>query len=390
MSGRMLQSDVLWWDEIAGPYRFASDVKTALTEGRSVALEITSAFPHRWTFRGDMEHWLGDCGVSCVQIDCERDYAGGDIGEFLIRTTNQDRQHLANYLRQKQPRYLKDKGVLAQKLIWLKSVRGEHLKSWIRFISDYRSTSFEQGVFVVEVIDLAASGVRLPQHMACIQYDRYVSEDDLRLFVSMLAENRLSLSSPEKRYVVELISSLCGADCELAERLLDSLDLAAPSPVDWLRSVYEGWYGGDVRGRGMPGHPFELLRSGDATELLHRVWSAQVRVGYPLIELERRRLIEKWHYHIAQALATPYQDYADCEPHYFVDYEKRRITDPYEVEIGMLARLNTLRRYDDPARVLLYLPREDFERVQLLRDCRNQLAHLDVCPYEQLGRLLAE
>lgn len=389
MNGRIIQSDVLWWDEIAGPYRFASDVKTALTEGRSVALGITSAFPFRWTFRGDMEHWLGDNGVSCVQIDCARDYNGEDVGEFLIRTTGQERQHLANYLRQKQPRYLREKGVLNQKLIWLKSIHGDHLRSWIRFIADYRSTSFEQGVFVVEVVDMEAAGLRLPQHMSCIRYDRYVGEDDLRLFISMLAGNRLSQTPPVRRYIVELVASLCVTDCEIAERLLDCPELA-DSPVACMRSLYESWYGSDVRGRGMPEHPFELLHGNGDAVLTHRVWSAQVRIGYPLIELERRRLIEKWHYHIAQALDTPYQDYSDADPHYFVDYEKKRISNPYELEIGQLARMNTLRRYDDTSRVLLYFPHDDFERVQLLRDCRNLLAHLEICPFESFSRLLDE
>lgn len=100
------------------------------------------------------------------------------------------------------------------------------------------------------------------------------------------------------------------------------------------------------------------------------------QVLFPLIELERQKLIEKWHDSIEEALH---------ENH--VEQFGAAVTDPAEVELGTLCYMMRCRVSGDYR--MLYIPEEaDRERIRFLHECRNKLAHMNCCAPGQVAALL--
>lgn len=379
-----LNTGSLWWETIAGPSDFVSQVKSALYDGHSVVAEITSAFPYRWSFRDEVSHWIDqEEEIAVEHIDCRNEFQGGDIGKFIIQRLAP--RQIVDYMRQPRPRFLKQRGVLAGKLIWVRSVQPEYFKAWLQFIQSYNSDSLKGGIFLLEMIE--PCNVRSSQNLMHIAYPEYVKTDDVRLFASILADKYLKdETTGVKQYAVELATTLCWKDGELAESLLRALDIENRSPLDSLRAVYENEEQPCTRGVGIAAHPYEQLRKN--CELDHQLWTAQIRTAYPIIELHRLELIQQWYDEIKQALLVPFVRDDGC-PQSFIDSEKNPIDDPFNVEIGMLDSMLHKRKFGEEDQYLLYLPdQEDREYIRFLRDCRNSLAHLEVCEPHILYKLI--
>lgn len=380
-----MDNGALWWEEIAGPSALITDIQGSLAEGHSVICNVTTALSYRWVFRDSIGHWLADRDVMVVHIDCNGQYNGEDITDFLLRQIQPDMQ--TEYLRRRSPQFMRDRGLLHGKLLWIRGVAPQYLRSWIQYISSYRSHDLEHGLLFMEI--QGEPPMRLPQNLRFFDYSKYVRRDDLRLYTSILAESYLEEPSTVKQYAVELAASICGTDGELVNDLLLNPAFVREEPLEVLRQVVSENYLDSPRGKEQD-HPLELLAAGDKDELEHRIWSAQIRVGYPRIEMERLALIRQWKAEIQDALGLQYYDERHDRAEYLTDYEKNRITDPYDVEVGMLCRMMSLRQYKQRDQYMFYLPDpEKREWLHLLRDCRNDLAHLEICNNEQFYGLLS-
>lgn len=162
----------------------------------------------------------------------------------------------------------------------------------------------------------------------------------------------------------------------MSEMLLKVVDFKTETAIDGLRRIDET---GDFDRRGddtYAGHPLWLLRSGNMTELSRRIWEAQIQVLFPIIELERQQLVEKWYAAIDEALAD----------NAVVQYGST-LTDPAEVELGTLCYMLSCKVSGDHR--MLYLPdEEDRERIHFLHECRNKLAHMSCCAPSEVTTLL--
>lgn len=374
----------IWWTEIANPGRFIEDVQTALVDGRSVLLQIGLAFPYRWTFRDEISHWMDQSNITTEQIDCETDYTGDDIGAFLVNRLAP--QFLPEYLRHRTPQLLRDNKIFSNRLIWVKGIPKEAVLKWTEFVSEFRSKSTESGVFLLEVKEMEKKK-SFSHSITGLQYASYITDDDLRLYISILSEN-CSMQPSLKQYAVNLITALCNKDSETAGKMLEELDLERDDPTETLRTVL-GTNFLDSPQINCKGHPFALLYEEAYDQLDKRIWIAQVQTVYPMIEMERLTYINRWYSEILESLKTPFRREGDNSPHYLMDIEGNQITDPYEIEIGQLSLLITVRNYDDATQYQLYIPDESLRnRIRFLRTCRNQLAHLKKCETAECYQML--
>ena len=383
----MMDTGTLWWSEIAGPAKLVADIQNALAEGQSVICNVTTSLSFRWTFRDTISHWLSERSVTVVHVDCRDVYCEEDITEFLLRQIQPDK--LTGYQRRRSPQYMRDNGILHGKLLWIRGVAPEYVRSWIQYISSYRSHDLDHGLFFMEVQQTPSA--RIPTNLRFVDHDRYIRRDDLRLYTSVLVENYMDACTGVKQYAVELASALCVVDGELANNLLTCSGFITEEPMNLLQQIVSDSYSDSPRGQEI-WHPFTLLRAEKNEEITYRIWSAQVRVGYPQIELERREMISRWYSELGEALSVPYLDDKSGQPKRFTDYEGNPITDPRELEVGMLLKIASVRRADDTSQYLFYLPdQEARDRIHLLRKCRNELAHLCTCDskmfYELVSRI---
>ena len=383
--GNNMDTGTLWWESIAGPSNMIMGIQYALAEGHSVVCNVTTALSHRWVFCDSIGHWLTERSVEVRHIDCSEAYCGGDITEFLLQQIQPDL--LTEYRRRSSPQFMRDKGLLHGKLLWIRGVAPRYLRDWIQYISSYRSHDLEHGLMLMEVQSVPS--VRLPNNLRFFDYSKHIGKNDLRLYASILSESYLDGEPGSvKQYAVELATALCVTDGELVNDLLLHPDFIHEDPIEVLKQVVRDNYADSPRGK-EEGHPFQLLEQQKMREWKDRVWSAQIRVGYPRIEMERQALIQQWEAEIREALSLQYHNERNDCAEYFTDYEKNRITNPYDVEVGMLQRMMTLRRYENRDQYMFYLPNpDDRDWVYLLRDCRNDLAHLDCCDKDQFYKLL--
>lgn len=117
-----------------------------------------------------------------------------------------------------------------------------------------------------------------------------------------------------------------------------------------------------------------LSRTGKRDELEARLWRGQLDVLFPLIESERVTFVDMMEPQLEAILENEK-----------IEQFGRQVTDPYDLEIGTLRYL-TVRSANR-----LYPP-EAFmrDRLKLLRDCRNNLAHHTTCEPERVTSPLRE
>lgn len=374
--GKMIDPGAFWWEEVAGPARLVEEIEAALADGASVVCQMSASMSFRREFRAMIEHWLSFRDIMAVSIDCAGVEAGSDQTAFLLRQLQPNL--LNDYRRRRSARYLQEKDLLRGKLLWLHGLPAEQLQIWVDYLCQWDSG----GLFLVEAereYPVEVSGA-----VKVFDDCSYIRKDDLRLYASVLAEHYLDEPAGVKQYAVELAAALCVTDGELAETLVRQWTLAREDPVALLRRL------ADPANR-EPWHPFSLLQTGDEASLRYRIWSAQVRVGYPRIELERLHLIRRWYQEIREALQTPYRNEYNGTAQRFCTYDGEPIEDPYELEIGVLVRLSSLRRFDDTTQRLFRIPDpRSRDRLYLLRDCRNNLAHMDICEPEVFYELVSK
>ena len=94
-----------------------------------------------------------------------------------------------------------------------------------------------------------------------------------------------------KEYIAVVSACLCETDAEISELLIKENNFKAESPEEGLKRIAEmddyQRRGGDMKS----GHILALVRGNDLKEIHHRIWAAQVKTLYPVIEFERNELI---------------------------------------------------------------------------------------------------
>ena len=117
-------------------------------------------------------------------------------------------------------------------------------------------------------------------------------------------------------------------------------------------------------------------RNNNFSEIEHRIWTAQIQVLFPIIELERVEIICKYENAIKSVL--------DSEN---ITQYGELLTDAIDVELGTLCYLMSKRNND--GLYYLYIPNEtDRDRIRFLHECRNNLAHVSCCSPKQVRELL--
>ncbi len=374
----------LWWEEITGPVRLTEALLLALQQGKSVVFRIDPDLPWRWVLRGILEQAIHDYGLGTVIIDSADEYRGGDLGEYLVGRI--DPRRVADYLRARSDRakFWRESGILEGKVVWAKGVPAAQAEAWLQFAAESRRRTQGAGGCLLEL----APGVgpeRLTRGLEVIRYDEYITPQDLQLFTAIVAA-RSGVPAPLRAYAAGVAANLCAPDPEAAEMLLSRLDWAAAEPVAGLSELLVQEDTDLRRGRG-PAHPFALLRQGDTDALLRRVWTAQIQIAFPLIELERVKIINRYRAEIGAALETAYWNPVSGLYERITQYGGRP-ADPLELELGTLVYMMQVRRKPEGDQYLLYIPLEaDRLRLKFLHRCRNLLAHLKLCTPAEMTEL---
>lgn len=266
------------------------------------------------------------------------------------------------------------------RLIWLEGLGGLNWNDWLawkQFLSDYAQASrgvreFERTLFVA-VLEGAPPADPPDDDVTLTRCDwcGVVDEMDLLLLAHEHFCGR-NVGTALRSLLATTVARVASWEPEVAERLLDESDDVILDPGSMLRSVAAerewtrdtavGWEYGTASGNGMLHAALAALED-PPRELRRRMWSAQLSVLLPVIDLWRRDFVLE-----NRALLGAH-----------LDREGNR-TDPLDLDVGDLTGMVQRPGFD----------RDVHQRVRQLNNWRRDLAHLKPLPYHVARRLAGE
>ena len=387
------RSSFVWWNSITGPNSLLQAITSALLEVKSVVIYVPDDLPWRKQMRSSLEGMLRESTQNLVfdyidcELECQTDSKGNlDIAGFLFErystpsVKNGYRKSSGKSVQQ----YMQEHHVLGNAIIWVKGMTNEQVKSWFDFCKAYKPKNTNDGLFVLEAY-LPNPLVSVPSSMSEISYRDHVSLYDALLFNYMIVSEWQDDPS-WLQYVATASTNLCVHDVELSCSLIEECNFKADDVIDALRSLAtEEDYGKRYAADNLEDdHPFAMIRSGRDESMAHALWQAQLQVVFPLIEMERLSLISLRKRELEIAIAEKHFDPQTGEIGK-LEYCGNEITSPLDLELGTL-RFMTHRWFaDDHEKRYFSLPDyEDRERLLLLRNMRNKIAHMNVCSIEEI------
>ena len=365
----------LWWETVTGPLRLIEQTAAHLDAGKSVILQGAENIPWLEYFRDCVSHRVDAARFELIEWEnCPRDAAVPRLLEHLApRHVN-----LCPSDEKRRLEYLKNEHILSNTLVWAASGE-EHPDALIHFVSVYRGRSLhEDGAFVVEVPEQFPLPA-LSNRVETVRCGEYITDDDMRLFAAILAESARSIPAELKDYAAHLTAGLAGRQAEIVQDLLQDIKFEEDDP---LQVITDGWGTGFITGNGDMSIPDYIG---------HIQWKAQLQTAFPGIEMERRKLIDENYGALELALKTEYWNPKNDRTGYVRQFDEEP-EGPYDLELGTVVYMMTLRRNDDRTLPLLRAEDPDWrERVHFLQKCRNKLAHHNVVPpdiFRQLMQLI--
>ena len=396
----------LWYSAIPGPSRLVNKIAKTLNDNKTVILHIDYDFPWRNEMRDAVEVKLRDYphASSINFLDVTDQYQENNPARFVVHQFCSEEDYAFASKESQAIQTLKS-GALMGRIVWFKGIPDDRDSDFISFCRTYKTFGKEQGVFVIETRE-AILEKSLPASMVIIDSSDYISENDVLIFASILYAQREE-DDQYGKYFSNLVSILCSTDAELAAELINSVDFHTMEPLDGLKSVQENAFMDSERGispKSDLSHPFALLKSQNYNELQSRVWLAQIRVIMAVVERERQQFISAY----ADELRNCYDEILqnqtcwsnvkfkveydeEDEQKYLVNQFGDYIRDINDFEVSHLYQLTQITRKDEGDQLvrLLSVPYIEYQRLILLRDIRNNLAHISCCSFELIENLLS-
>lgn len=346
------------WIDLPGPSQFLERVGQDLRESKSVLAVVPSCFDDRWVY--------------AVRSELENEYDWREIpdtpAEFLQEISTRSDGHAFIH-----PREIIEANLNRQGYV-LKNPSSESWNAWTSFLQIFAELNrtvdeLNRNVFLVTSVDARN---KLPNELLLSErrIEGFIRLEDPFFHAAQIAEpdDRDGLW---RRIRMNICSEIAQWDFRLCELLCDLPTEDLLDPFDWLRS-----YGSDERwgglsetsdheilrqhgllfsiGRDEIRHSAFLALNGNKDEIARRVWIAQVRVLFPIIEEQRMRLIRMLRVHDPVTIKA-WEDELEIAG---------------DLEIGVLSfRMSRSRRFKQGL--------TDF--AFKLKIIRNKLAHLQIC-----------
>jgi hypothetical protein len=364
-----------WWNNITGANMVVSKVTESLLDTNLVILFVPDDLPWRYEMRTAIEYSFrknaSSENVLVQTIDAADDCGTQEPGNYLLDRFCTSRAIRTGYREGSSKtiqQYIISNKVLHDSIIWVKGFKPGQAEQWIKFCKGYKSAGVTDGLFLLEIKDQISSGDL--KSLSVVRFDDWITNYDVQLLNSFILDRGQGYSINWKKYISTLAACLCESDAEVSAELLSSTDFSVDDPFVALKRIDES---GSFSSRGRDlnsNHVLTLFRSGKNEELRKRIWTAQVRVLFPLIELERVEYIRKYESEIQAALdSEEIRQYGEI------------VSNPTEVEIGTLDFLVKSYRISMPLSA-------DRQRIDSLRHYRNTIAHMGCLPPNEVSDLL--
>lgn len=380
-----------WWTSITGPRNLCDAVSRALHNKNNVCLVVPDDLPWRDEMRASIEtgmHQMPDMESFYVEFIDVKDVCPDivDVGRYVMERYALPEIAAGYRGREKLQRYILDKKVLDNRVLWIKGMNAAQEKRWLQFCRDYVPANDSDGRFVLEVRWTDRESER--RNLVVIRYRDTIKLYDLALFNGIyLNREKGTYSAIWQQYAAIICALLCNTDAETSQALMETCDFTAEEPIIGMKKIAaDGAY--LRRGESNGQHILNLVRKEDMSVIDIQIWKAQLQVLFPLLEIERVSFIERYRIQVQEALGEKYYDYRSGRSQYIYQFGEI-VSDPDVAELGTIYRMTKLKRDTDTYQYLLYIPDEQSRsRIELLHDLRNSLAHGNVCTIDKVGEFI--
>ncbi len=357
-----------WWNRITGPNFIVNSVARSLSEGKSVFLLIPDDLPWRAEMRAIIENAYrqdyGNSNVYFSPVDVSEECQEEMPGDYILKTFAKKNQ--TGYRQgssQSIQSYIINKGILNNRIIWVKGLTNRSIKIWKDFCEAFNSSSLETGLFVIEINESIKCVDS--DHISVINYSSFVNPYDVQLFSQYLLFDNHNYDGRWKEYLSILVSKLCENDGEIAEHIISNYSLKKSSMIEIIVKVSDQPEFGRRGASPESNNLLRFARQNDIGEINKRIWAAQLQYLFPIVENIRISIITKVSNQI-----SPYL-------HEVIQFGES-VTDVLDLEVGSLDFLIQRHLNDSVLK----------EKTKLLHDCRNKLAHRSICDLDEIEALM--
>lgn len=338
--------EAIWWQKIPNSALFIQRILDEVINDKSVILQLPETIPWYCYMKSIIEENLtkeNSVGVF-KSVDCDEFY---EPGKYLfenyckpeIRVTYRPSKGYAKFLAEHEEIDLHDN------ILWVNTTSEKQYASWVSFVESYYDSipkNKPRCKFIVETRNQNIIADR--KKIKVVSYNQSIEHYDNVLF-NMLTASSLVGSEIYKRYLAEVVSLLFPNDVELSSKCISK----GKSFLIDMRPAINDIIENDLRSNGLP-FGFNLTDE----MLSERLWEAQIKVLFPIIERYRNYIVQKYKAEIEEALPIT-TNYGDI------------ITSAADVELGPITSLVAGGKVD--------MSPDDYQKVTRFKNARNSLAH---------------
>lgn len=349
----------IWWNKITNASHFIEEIVDAVQDKKSVLLQLPINVPWYSTMQDLVSNDI-------YMLNSDRSYqyvsdTGIEPGEYLLREfcKSEKRAQYRPSIGYAEFLAKSDDIVLNDMILWVASVNGKQVQKWLDFIVNYNKAlgKGKKGcLFIIETYE--EKNISNKKGIKHISFEKEIEYYDYYLF-NMLAASDLKGSQLFKQYLAEAVSTMLPNDVELSSRCILHGKAFLENPLEVIERIVDEEYRSD-------GTCFNVNVTKE--QLQERLWEAQIKVIFPLIEKHRNAIVKKYHREIS-ALLPITAAYGEV------------FHEVTEVELGTISYLQGTDR--------IQMCGSDAHKVSKLKKARNDLAHIKTIVQEDVEEIFS-
>ena len=347
----------LWWTAVPNSVRFIDEIVAAFNEGSSVVCVI----PKNCEWKDDLREIIQERILSGVNKTYEisgKDTAGRCPGEILMKKFVKPELRLQYRTSIGYEKFLtKNEGEtsLVHSYIYLKDMNDDQVLEWLDFIHSYNKLHNHDEAGCKFILESSVNVMEEQKDIKVIRRSDHIHAHDITILCMMTASSQ-PLADTFKDYSVELAALCSQNDPEFAyELIIHGNDLIRNTECVIKKAITDS-----VRS--------DFTSFEDVNGVNRNIWKAQLKVFFALIERYRLYIIEKYENEFPKHKSIK-------------NMIGETITSIYDIELNTIQHLRT---NGD-----LFMPKEDYAELCFFKECRNDLAHLKILPYDSLERIVS-
>lgn len=341
-----------WWDCIPNAVRFISEATNKLKQ-RSVILLIPEDIPWFSNLLERISYHLCSPDRYVKQLLADEQ----EPGKFVLESFCKPELRNAYRSAIGYPKFLAQhdsESEMCGCYAVITNVTEDNVLDWAKFISEYEHFHKSGSMRCIFLL-IYKSDKPLPANVpiTTIRWSEYIQHYDCYMY-ALLQVSCMNQSKEIKEYLAEIISSVSKNDAELTSELVKYGTRCASDLQAVLKDISQN----AIRSTG---EEFEIPLADE--QLRSIIWTAQIKIVFPIIERYRNSLID--------SLSSSF----DKEFRFTTVYGCEK-TDYRELELGELIHLNSQK--------MLSLTPTQLTTASFYNKCRNTIAHFDTISFEDV------